>query len=162
MLDVDRERFYDEVIAALHNTLTRSSGDTGTRSRATSAIESPPPLSQDRSSHTGGTWVPYAPRVGSLPPPATKRPPLIGPSWDGFHFVDVVRLENVAFISFRWRETEAETFIYMYDLRTFVRRNIPTDFAASIASMNLLEQLGTGWHLRTPLKCIMGLTFIDA
>jgi len=82
-------------------------------------------------------------------------------SWDGFQFVDLTRLGDVAFIAFRWRETGTDTFVHTVDMRGFLDRDMPVSVAETIISVNLLERLGGGWHWRASLRRIKGLTFIE-
>jgi len=100
----------------------------------------------------------------ATPPPGQWEPVPLDEqvdSWDGFQFVDIARLGDVAFIAFRWRATGAETFVHSVDLRWFLDRDTPVHMAETIISVNLLERLGGGWHWQASLRRIKGLTFIE-
>jgi len=83
------------------------------------------------------------------------------PSWAGFQFVDIARLEDNVFIAFHWHETSDQTFVYVADLGDFIDRDMSASVADAIISANLLELMGDGWYLQVPTTHIRGLTFIS-
>ncbi len=141
------EQFYDGVLAAVRHTLLLSSGDTGTLP-ITMAEEAQAVVAAQSNETPPGYWEP-------VPPDEQVD------SWDGFQFVDITRLGDVAFIAFRWRETGANTFVHTVDVREFLDRDMPVRMAAAIISVNLLERMGGGWHRQVSLRRIKGLTFIE-
>lgn len=157
MLNDNLERFYDDVVAGLHLALTRDSGGTGTLPGATDVATGRPLPTMP--SQPGGAWCIAVPDPNAPKPPDRARPFLV-PPWDGFQFVAIARLADVALVAFRWRETGEEIFVRTLSLRSFIDRRIPAELAVTIASMNLLEDLGGGWHLHVRTKRIGDLTFV--
>lgn len=79
----------------------------------------------------------------------------------GFHLVDVSRLGPFLLIAFTWYETGDEIYARVFDLRGHDYKRISPEWAETILTTNLLEDLGRGWcHARATLQRIGGLTFI--
>ncbi len=147
MNDTTYEQFYDEVLARMRTTLILSSGDTGTLPTITLEEAQAIAAAQSLATPPPGHWESVSPGEQVA-------------SWDGFQFVDIARLGNVALIAFRWRETGAETFVHSVDLQDFLDREMSVSLTETTISINLLERLGGGWYWHASLTRIKGLTFI--
>ncbi len=83
------------------------------------------------------------------------------PSWAGFQFVDIARLEANALIAFHWHETVDQTFVQVVDLTYFTDRDMSVSLATNIIAANIFEWLGDGWYLQVPTTQVRGLTFMQ-
>lgn len=151
-------RYYTDIAAAVRSSLTRVSQDDHLTN--TTDHSPPTPGREDAPGWTAYTHLPQRnpnEHIRSYEPQPSLQAP-----WHGVELVDVATLAATLLIAFRWRETGGEVFVRLFDLRPHAEYGHPVALAETIITTNLLEQLGSGWHLHTSLQRIGGLTFIEA